>query len=106
MTIKIEGLNEPSNRLSQIAENAKNLNGPYDVPMNELFNDEFIASYTKFSDLDSFFASSFDTSEPGFLDRISLRELDSFVAENSQFSSWTEMVQSAGEKRAKAKTFK
>lgn len=105
--MRIKGIDQLSKRLTQIAENAKNLNGPHDVPMSELFNDEFMASHTKFSSLDAFFdASGFDTSEPGFLDKIPRGELDSFVADHSQFANWTEMVQSAGGKWAKAQLLK
>lgn len=94
MSFEIKGLKELEQKLKQIQKNANSNNH---VPFNELFNHAFMEGYTKFSDIDSFFdASPFTLETQEDLEVLPEDELDVYVAENTSFNTWQDMLGKAG----------
>ena len=82
----------------KLIENAEEVVGKNDIPFSELFPKDFMAKHTEFEDIEKFFEKSdfeIETEEDieGLLDK----DWDSFVKDNTQFSSWVGMVTKAGE---------
>ena len=76
----------------ELEKKLENLNR--NVPIDELLNSNFMRTYTQFQTAQEFAdASSFDFSNPESIDS---NDLDSFVSDHTQFSSWQEMLNQAG----------
>lgn len=67
------------------------------VSFNELFTVEFMSKYTNFETVDGLVnAYDSDITNETFQESLTPK-FDCFIAENSQFSSWQEMLNKAGE---------
>lgn len=96
-TFDTSGFDELQNELKQLQKKAESLDGK-SVSFYEMFPSSFMKKYTNFQDIDSFFdASGFNANTNEDFDKIPESELDSFVATNSKFSSWEEMLNVATE---------
>ena len=49
MTFKINGLDDFSNRLDQLSENAQSVAGTHEYSFKEVFSDQFMIEHTNFS---------------------------------------------------------
>ena len=58
MTFEINGLDDFSNRLDQLSENAQSVAGTHEYSFTEVFSDEFMIEHTNFSTIDEFLLSS------------------------------------------------
>lgn len=58
MTFKINGLDDFSNRLDQLSENAQSVAGTHEYSFKEIFSDQFMIEHTNFSTIDEFLLSS------------------------------------------------
>jgi len=58
MTFKINGLDDFSNRLDQLSENAQSVAGTHEYSFKEVFSDQFMIEHTNFSTIDEFLLSS------------------------------------------------
>jgi len=58
MSLKINGLDDFSNRLDQLSENAQSVAGKHEYSFKEVFSDEFMIEHTNFSTIDEFLLSS------------------------------------------------
>lgn len=97
MGVEMEGFDELQDDLEGMAEKAKELDGENEVPIEELFPDEFMEENTDFESLESFFRDSPWDWERDDLEDIPEEKLDEYVRTHSQFSSWEEMMSEAGE---------
>lgn len=99
--MKFKGFDDFSERLNQLAKNAQELEGNHDIPLNDLLNDSFLQSHTQFSNLSKMFEESpFRVESPDDFYAIPDAQLDQFIRNNSKFSSWEEMLQTASEEWA------
>ncbi len=102
MGVKISGFNNLNNFLDELQKKAESISG--EVKFDELFNDSFMENNTKFKTIDEFFENSpFAIETQDDFDDIDESELDQYVNENTDFSSWEEMKKAAGTLYAKKK---
>jgi hypothetical protein len=72
-----------------------------DTPLSDVFPEEFVQKYTEAASIDALLDQrSWSASTFGDLDSIPLAELDDLVDDQSQFGSWVEMAQAAGDEFA------
>lgn len=96
MILKIEGLDDLSNRLNQLSENAQSISGTHEYSFKEIFSDEFMIEHTNFSTIDEFLLSSPEKiSNVEEFQKADESILDAFVSEQTKFETWKEMM-SAG----------
>lgn len=82
--------------LKDLQKKVKNAGG--DVSFPDLFNPNFMTTFTYFSNIDEFFQKSpFEVKSSEDFDNINKAELNSFIKENTKFSTWEEMKTKAGE---------
>ncbi len=95
--MKITGLDNLSKRLNQLTENAKELGNTKSASLNEILTPDFISKHTKFSNANEFFeASGFSVSDQNSFEAIPEEKLNIFVSSVSSFSTWREMLNTAG----------
>lgn len=91
--MSINGFDALSKELSNMAKKAKELEGSREVKLIELFNNAFMSLNTQFNSFDDFAeASKFDWSN---IEGIPEDELDIFISQNTNFSSWNEIYEEA-----------
>lgn len=101
MRVNFDGFDKLQKDLKKMQRNAEKLNGSHQVPLNELFTSSFMRKYTKFSSIDDFFKSSgFKTDTQKDLEAIPDSELDKYVAANTKFKTWKDMLGEAGSEYA------
>ena len=101
MGVKFDGLDKLQKELKKMERNAKKLNGTHQIPLNELFTSSFMRKHTKFSSIDAFFkASGFKADTQEDFEAIPDSELDKFVAKNTKFRTWEDMLGEAGSEYA------
>ncbi|KKB34139.1 hypothetical protein [Bacillus thermotolerans] len=97
MGIKGTGFKGLGKELNKLAENAKKLEEGQSVTFTELFTERFMSKYTRFTSIEEFFEKSpFEVQTNEDFDKINKAELDKYVSENTQFSSWENMLGEAG----------
>lgn len=92
--MKITGLNDFQKQLKQMQRGAKELSGSNQIPITDLFTDEFLRNYTKFQSFNDFENQKIFKKYPT-IEEIPDEEMDSFVVDHSEFNSWQEMIESA-----------
>jgi hypothetical protein len=100
--MKITGLNELQKQLKQMEKAAKELDGTHEVPFSELFTDSFLRKHTKFSSYEEFENQEIFTKYQT-IEEIPDDEMDQFVAANTNFSNWDDMLGEAGTEYAARK---
>lgn len=98
MSIKLDGFDELSKQLKQMQKSAEELEEGQSISFVDLFHEGFMNKYTKFLSIDEFFDNSpfeFESNED--FDKIDENELDKYVVENTDFSSWEDMLGTAGQ---------
>lgn len=99
-----KGFDDLSKKLNRLANNARDLGNTKSASLTDILTPEFIAQHTKFSSADELFeASGFDVSSQTAFEAIPEDQLDTFISSVSSFSSWREMLNSAGAAWAKRK---
>jgi len=97
--MQIKGLDEFSKSLKKLSENAKKLEdaGPQSVPLTELMGPDFISARTRFPDVQTLFSESgFKIDTPEDFNAIPEEDWDRFIQSETKFSSWKEMITTAG----------
>lgn len=97
--MQIKGLDEFSKSLKKISDNAKRLEdaGTQSVSLSELMGPEFISARTRFPDVETLFAESgFKIDTPEDFKAIPEEDWDRFIKAETTFSSWKEMLTTAG----------
>ena len=98
MTLKINGLDDFSNRLDQLSENAQSVAGTHEYSFKEVFSDEFMIEHTNFSTIDEFLLSSPEKiSNAEEFEKADEAILDVFVSEQTKFDTWKEMMSAAAQ---------
>jgi hypothetical protein len=98
---KISGLDELQNKLSNLADKARELDGQHNVPISELLTADFLAKHTQFlSANDLFEASGFKVESTDDFKAIPDDKWDEFIRSVSSFANWQAMLASAGEEWA------
>jgi hypothetical protein len=88
--------------LKDLQKKADSLNG--EVEFTQLFNPNFMTTFTNFSSSDEFLKKSpFEVHNQEDFENIDEDKLDQYVRANTRFSSWEEMKNKAGELYAKLK---
>ncbi|ADB63989.1 conserved hypothetical protein (plasmid) [Haloterrigena turkmenica DSM 5511] len=97
MSVRIEGFEELSDRLSQLSRDAESIDGENTVPMTELFPPDFMQTYTEFDSLEEFFDESpwVIESQEDF-ESIPEKKFDDYVDNHTGFNSWEVMLKAAG----------
>jgi hypothetical protein len=89
---EITGLDE----LKKLQKRLEELDGSHQIPLNELFDSEFMIEYTDFTSIDAMLeASGFKVETDEDFAAIPDDEWDQFVARTARFASWEEMQQEA-----------
>lgn len=87
-------LDDVVRRLREMSEKARSLSGPHKIA--EWLTPAFMAMNTPFPTLEEFFKQSgFEVHTQEEYDHISQDQLDAFVAEQTLFHTWQEMVTAA-----------
>jgi hypothetical protein len=84
--------------LDKLQKRAEKLDGNQEVPLNELFKASFMDHYTSHSTIDEFIKAGgfvFETNED--FENIPEEKLDQHVRNSTNFESWNEMLNKAGE---------
>lgn len=98
MTFEINGLDDFSNRLDQLSENAQSVAGTHEYSFTEVFSDEFMIEHTNFSTIDEFLLSSPEKiSNAEEFEKADESILDVFVSEQTKFDNWKDMMSSAAQ---------
>lgn len=98
MGFETDGFDEFGDKVGEIADNARSLDGENEVSFGELFTDSFVDSHTDFETIDGFFdASPWEVEDEEDFDAIPETDLDEYVDEHTTFLDWEEMIGTAGE---------
>jgi hypothetical protein len=98
MGIKMRGFNEFGKELKKLEKKAKELEKGQSISFIDLFNEKFMSRYTKFGSIDEFFNNSpFEIENNEDFEKINENELDKYVGENTKFSTWQDMLGTAGQ---------
>lgn len=91
----INGLDDLSNSLNKLKQNAERINGNNSVPFSELFNSSFMLQHTQnaYSSFSEFLNASKFANVP--FEEIPDDELDKYIADNTDFQSWKDMQTTA-----------
>lgn len=88
MSVHIDGLDKLSKKLDALSKERS-------VPMGEILTDSFISHHSKFNSLDNFLSACGIHNSEEFK-AFPEEEMDKFVKTNTKFSTWQEMLSSAG----------
>ncbi len=98
MDSELRGVEEIMDNMDALTEEARHLLETRNVPIYELFTPEFMHEYTDFTDVQSMFDSSeFPIHSAEDFNSIPDDQWDAFIACNTDFSEWFEMLQTAVE---------
>ncbi|MFC7188165.1 hypothetical protein [Halorubrum yunnanense] len=93
MEIEIDGIDEAIDTLEDMEEKAEEIDGDNDVPLNELFTNDFLQRYTEFASLEEFFEESpWVVESDDDIDAIPQEEMDEYVNEHTTFDDTDEMT--------------
>ena len=93
--------------LRKLERRAKELDGNHQVPMSELLTPKFMRESSSFSDFETMLAASpFTVSSAEDFKAIPDAEWDTFVRQNTRFSSWREMLSAASAEWMKQRLFR
>ncbi|MCW2264257.1 hypothetical protein M2305_000204 [Gluconobacter cerinus] len=95
--LKIQGLNELQQKLRNISQRARELDGTQTLPVTDLLTSDFIRSHSRFNSANEMFdASGFKIESKEDFEAIPDEAWDTFIKSNTSFSSWKEMLERAG----------
>lgn len=96
--VEIKGLDKLEKELGKLQKRAEKLDGEHQVKLEDLFPPEFMRAHTQHPTMEAMFeASAFNPQSQEDLEAIPQAELDTFVAETTDFNSWDEMMGRAAE---------
>lgn len=96
MAFGIDGMDEFQHRLKDISDRAQAIDGDNHIPLSELLTPDFLAEHTRFHSASELLESSgFKIESVEDFQAIPQEALDSFINQNSPFSTWHEMLQGA-----------
>ena len=93
MTFEIKGLDKINEKLDRLSQNAQPISGTNSYSFNEIFSEKFMRQNTNFTSIEDFLTSSPENiSTPEEFEKADEAILDTFVSEQTKFSSWKEML--------------
>ena len=96
MGFDINGLDKLQDQLKQMQKSAKELDGTHEIPFSELFTESFMLKHTSYSIFDELLsAGGFSANTTEEFQAIPDAVFDKHISQNSQFSSWQEMLDTA-----------
>jgi len=97
MSFDDDDLDDEIDSLEDMEEKAEDLHGDQEVPISDLFTDDFMETHTSFGSLDEFFEQSpWDVESDEDIEAIPQDEMDDYVAENTDFPHTEGMTSKAG----------
>ena len=100
MNIKMEGFAKLQKELDKMQKAAENLDNAQ-IPIDDLLTNSFMKKYSNFSNFDEFLeAGNFVVNSQEDFEAIPENEMDSHVSKTTKFSSWDDMLGTAGEEYA------
>lgn len=95
----IKGLDKLQRELKKLEKKAEQLGGTRQVPIEELLTPEFMQRFTRFGSVDDMFdQSGFPVeTEQDIEALVHTAEWDAFVATNTQFPTWEDIIGQAGQ---------
>ena len=88
------GFDELNKHLEKMQRDAKDLQKTTNVSFDELFTNTFMNKHTRYESIDAFIESG-NFSQSNF-EKIPDADLDKFVASETNFKDWQDMLDSAG----------
>ena len=83
--------------LADLRAAAEELDGEHEVPMGEMFPDDFMQEHTEFENVDQLFEESqWDVESQEDFRAIPDEPFDEYIAETTDFKDWDEMYSAAG----------
>lgn len=80
---------------------SKELDGEHQVPFDDIFTNSFMRKYTSVSDFDEFLTTGgFEVNSEEDFEAIPDADMDNHVKKSTKFSSWQEMLSTAGQEYA------
>lgn len=96
MTMKITGIKELQDKLGDLSRRALNLKGPRSVPIADLLTPTFLSRCSRFqSAAELFEASGFTVNSQEDFAAIPDQQWDTFIRQNTSYSTWEEMLKAA-----------
>jgi|AntDeeMinimDraft_4_1070355.scaffolds.fasta_scaffold06649_2 hypothetical protein len=97
MSFDGDDLDDAIDSLEDMGEKAEELHGENEVPIVDLFTDDFMEAHTDFGSLDEFFEQSpWEVESEQDIEAIPQDEMDDYVAENTDFPHTDGMTSKAG----------
>jgi hypothetical protein len=97
MSFKIDGFDDLSKQLKKISKQVEK-ESQYSGELSEILNDNFIGRNTNFNSYQEFMQSlPIDISEEENLQSIENTLLDTHILEQSKFSTWNKLINTAAE---------
>lgn len=96
MSFKIKGMDKFEREIKQLSKNAQAVSGTHKYSFDEIFSEKFMCENSNFSSIEDFLKSSpenISTAEE--LEKADETILDTFVSNQTKFSSWKEMLAEA-----------
>lgn len=88
----MNSIDETIKQLRRVQENIQKVEGTHTYSFKEIFNDDFVSSHTRYSNISDFLEhSGLDFSSQEAFQNIDIEKLDKYISKNSDFSSWEEM---------------
>lgn len=96
MSVKITGLDKLEKQLKQMEKGAKELSKTKHVSFEDLFSTSFMRKYTSFSSMDELLdAGDFKVESQEDFEAIPDDEFDKYIAANTKFKNWEDMLSEA-----------
>ncbi len=93
---EMKGLDEFQRKLDTLQKRIKNIDGEHAIPFSELFPQDFIRKNTTFQNIEDMFEhSGFTVNSQEDFKKIPDKEWDNFIASNTKFKNWKEMIDAA-----------
>lgn len=98
MKINFDGLENFQKNLSKLQENAESLDGKHDVPILDLFTEDFMINHTEFKSIEEMFSEgNIDFNSEKNADLDTDKSWNTFVSKHTDFKDWNSMLEKAAE---------
>jgi len=93
----IKGLDKLQRQLDELQRKVEKASGTREVPIDELLTPDFMLRFTNFASAQAMFdESGLDFETQAEFDALPADQLDAFIAANTQFDTWDELIAAAG----------
>jgi len=98
MGFELEGFDELSNKLNDMAKKAEELDGENEVPVTELCNPSFMKKHTSYASFDELLKDGgYEVESVEDFEAIPEDEFDRHIRRNTSFDNWEDMLEAAGQ---------